>query len=296
MLPKPLLRKRLPRSEVVTLCIAAACKDGKKERIVIGTDWRIESEIAAGADIQDKLYWVNDDMPMLVSGNVTRGVELRDAYRVVLDAWQAQEPPKKVTYKNIRSFIKAGTRRFKQELANEVATFASGLSYEDMRKAVAKREIPTSVCVPIYRRIEKIDFESDVVVIAFVDSAQYIFQVERNGNFLECDSFATVGEGAYVAQAALYLRKHDSEDSLRLTLYHVFEAMHLASKCVGSVSKYEHTINVLYPPGERGENVTADYLTGTGFKFCRELYKKNFGLRSIEKFPNLPEDSLKKDL
>ena len=89
----------------MTLCVAAACRDGKKERIVIGTDWRIESEMAAGADIQDKLYWVNDDMPMLVSGDVTRSIELRDAYKVLLDSWGKENPPKRVTRANIRSFV-----------------------------------------------------------------------------------------------------------------------------------------------------------------------------------------------
>jgi 20S proteasome alpha/beta subunit len=279
----------------VTLCIAAACRDGKKERIVIGTDWRIESEIAAGADIQDKVYWVNDDMPMLVSGNVTRSVELRDSYKVLLDSWGKESPPKRVTRANIRSFIKAGARLFKRELANEVATFASGLSYEEMRAAVSRKEIPTSVSVPIYRRIEKVDFECDVVVVAFTDDNQYMFQIDRNGHFEQCESFAVVGEGAYVAQAALYLRKHDPEDSLKVTLYHVFEAMHLVSKCVGSVSRYEHTINVLYPPKERGEHVTADYLTGKGFKRLRASYKEDFGMRAIKNFPDLPTGSLKKD-
>ena len=279
----------------MTLCIAAACMDENKERIIIGTDWRVEGEISAGADIQDKLYWVNDDIPILISGNVTRSIELRDSYRTILESWKAENPPKKITYRNIRGFIKAGARLFKRELANEVATFASGLSYKEMREAVAKKEIPATVSVSIYRKIERVDFECDVIVIAFVDGNQYIFQIERSGHFEECDSFAVVGEGAYVAQAALYLREHDSDDSLDKTLYDVFEAMRLASRCVGSVSKKMHTIIVLYPPKKRGDGVTADFLTSKGFKFLRTLYKEKFGMRSINKFPTIPPKSLKKD-
>ena len=55
----------------MTLCVAAACTEKDKERVVIGTYWRIEGAIAAGAEIQDKLYWINDYIFVLVSGRVS---------------------------------------------------------------------------------------------------------------------------------------------------------------------------------------------------------------------------------
>jgi hypothetical protein len=78
---------------------------GKRNALLSEQIGGIESEMAAGADIQDKLYWVNDDMPMLVSGDVTRSIELRDAYKVLLDSWGKENPPKRVTRANIRSFV-----------------------------------------------------------------------------------------------------------------------------------------------------------------------------------------------
>jgi hypothetical protein len=285
---------RVPkRKKPVTLCIAAACRDNGKDRIVIGTDWRIESEISAGADIQDKLYWINDDIPILVSGNVTRSIELRDAYRTIRSGMRAQNPPEELDHKNIRRFIKAGARLFKRELTDEVATFALGLSYKEMREAIARKEIPPAVSIPVYRKIEQVDFECDVIVIPFVDDEWWMFQVERTGNFQECDSFAVVGEGAYVAQANLFLRGHDDDDSLEKTLYHVYEAMDWAARCVGSVSKNKHTINVLYPPGRLEPKVTADYLTESGFDFFRDL-QKDFGIRSVRRIPALPSRSLRR--
>jgi hypothetical protein len=100
----------------VTLCIAAACHDEKhRDRVVVGTDWMGTGEIAAGADIQDKLYWVNDDIAVLVSGVVTRAVELRDAYRTELA--NMKERGEKLTFKNIRKFIKNGPRLLKKDIA-----------------------------------------------------------------------------------------------------------------------------------------------------------------------------------
>src|SRR5271170_6929563 len=104
---------RLPRRrKALTLCIAAACRDGKKDRIVIGTDWRVSGAISAGADIQDKLLWVNDDILMLLSGEVTRARQLRDCYREVLARMSAKEPPEPLTHLNIRNFISAGAQYF----------------------------------------------------------------------------------------------------------------------------------------------------------------------------------------
>lgn len=47
----------------MTLCVAAACQDRGKSRVIIGTDWKASIEIAT-ADIQDKLYWVTDNVPV----------------------------------------------------------------------------------------------------------------------------------------------------------------------------------------------------------------------------------------
>jgi len=118
----------------VTLCIAAACEDGRgRQRVVIGTYWRISGAIAAGADIQDKLYWINDDIAVLISGEVTRAVELRDTYRKLLRSVESKEPPEPLNHYNIRSFISAGCRMYKHKLADEVVTFATGLTYEEFQ-------------------------------------------------------------------------------------------------------------------------------------------------------------------
>jgi 20S proteasome alpha/beta subunit len=294
--PKPsCVRKLRPlrRRELVTLCIAAACQDRKsRDRVVIGTDWMVSGEIAAGADIQDKLYWINEDIALLVSGVVTRAVELRDAYRAELRKMSAKK--EKLSYRNIRNFIKAGPRQLKKDIADEVVTFATGLSYPEFRLAVKRGEVTQSVATGVFREVEKKDLECEVIIIAFVDREPYIFQVERGGHIEERDNFALIGEGTYVAEAMLYFRKHESTDSPALAFYHVWEALYIASKRVGTVSK-THSIDILLPPGERGSHVAIYALKGKGFRFMRKQFKDKFGMRKILKFPDLPKGSVESD-
>jgi 20S proteasome alpha/beta subunit len=275
----------------LTLCIAAACEDHKgRDRVVIGTDWMGTGEIAAGADIQDKLYWVNDDIAVLVSGTVTRAVELRDSYR--LELAKMKDKSEKLSYRNIRRFMKAGPKSLKKDIADEVVTFATGLDYEEFRKAVKDGQIPTTVATGVFRAIEAKDLECEVIVVAFVDKDPYIFQVERSGHVEERDNFALIGEGTYVAEAMLYFRKHQSSDPVAIAVYHVWEALFMASKRVGTVSK-THSIDILVPPGERSTHVSVYDLTNAGFKFMKRQFDENFGIRKITRFANLPENAVK---
>lgn len=272
----------------MTLCIAAACQDHKgRDRVVIGTDWMVSGEISAGADIQDKLYWINQDIAVLVSGVVTRAVELRDAYKAELEEMKARK--EKLTYRNIRRFIKAGPRLLKKDIADEVVTFATGLSYTDFRKAIQKSEITREVANGVFRAIEGKDLECEVIIIAFIDKLQYIFQVDRSGHVEERDNFALIGEGTYVAEAMLYFRKHQSSDAAALAFYHVWEALYIASKRVGTVSK-THSIDILIPPGERSAHVAVFELTDAGFKFMKKQFEDRFGIRKIGKFPDMPKE------
>jgi 20S proteasome alpha/beta subunit len=292
--PKPGCYRKLrqpQRRTALTLCIAAACEDEKgRDRVVIGTDWMATGEIEAGADIQDKLYWINDDIAVLVSGVVTRAVELRDAYRTALVVMK--DRGEKLTFKNIRKFIKAGPRLLKKDIADEVVMFATGLDFDSFRKAFKNGEIPGPVATGVFQAIERKDLECEVIIVAFVDKFPYIFIVERSGHVEERDNFALVGEGTYMAEAMLYFRKHESSDPLAMAIYNVWEALYMASRRVGTVSK-THSIDILIPPGERSTHSTVYTLTNSGFKFMKTLFRDHFGVRRITKFPDFPDGCVK---
>lgn len=276
----------------MTLCIAAICQDeDEKERIVIGTDWRVEGGISAGADIQNKVYWVNRDMAVLVSGSVTRGKQLRDCFRDALAKITKKDP---LTYINIRKFVSRGFTAFKRQLADDICMNSVKLTYQEFRHALSKHEIPETEASNVFKELNGCDLGCEVILVTFVDNTPFIFEIKKTGQWDDCDNFAIVGEGTWVAEAFLYLRKHESDHSVAETAYVVWEALSLAHRVVGSVGE-DHTVNVIYPPGERTPHMSLDDLTDKGFAFMHEKFKDRFGIRNISRFPKLPKDALEID-
>jgi hypothetical protein len=232
-------------------------------------------------------------MPMLVAGSVTRGVLLRDCYRVLLVEMKDKKQP--LTFVNIRRFVERGFREFKKQLADSVCVDAIKLTYQEFRHAVAKDEIPETESSRVFRLLDYPDLNCEAIVMMFVDDTTYIFELKKNGQWDDCDNFALIGEGAYVAEAFLYLRKHESDCSLGEALYHVFESLKMAADCVGTVGQ-DHTISVLYPPKDSagGEYVAVDELTEKGFKFMEDKFKERFGIRQVMRFPKLPNGTLER--
>jgi hypothetical protein len=75
----------------------------------------------------------------------------------------------------------------------------------------------------------------------------------------------------------------------------VWEALHISSKRVGTVSK-THSINIFIPPKEPRGHVATYKLTNSGFKFMKKQFDDNFGIRRIIDFPGLPDGCVKEGL
>lgn len=56
----------------------------------------------------------------------------------------------------------------------------------------------------------------------------------------------------------------------------------------------EHTINVLYPQGEKGKEVYGEVLTHKGIRFMERQFHR-VGPKNFLKFPKLPNGCLEKD-
>ncbi len=120
-----------PWSHRMALCIAAACQDRGKARIVISTDWRVGAAIATPDD-EDKLYWINDNVPVLIAGTIHRGIELRDTITDYLDQYYRENPePGSVTEYQVTNLIKRPVAMFKRQLAGEHTSLKFGLGYEE---------------------------------------------------------------------------------------------------------------------------------------------------------------------
>ena len=277
----------------MTLCVAAACIEDDAPRVVIGTDWRVEGALAAGAEIQEKLYWINDDIFVLIAGKVTRAIELRDVYRDILRRMEKNNDP--LTKFNIRRWIRQAPKLYhKHRVDDEVGGMMGGLTFQEFLGSVSRKEIPDTIAGPVFRRVERTEIGCSLIVVAYVDGAFYIFRVDPDGDVDECDNFAAIGEGIGIADGWLYFRASNSDDDATLQIYQVWEAMTIASQCVSTVGK-NLTVNLIYPPGVKGKHVCGDVVTSTGEKFLRGLYRDRFGPRKIAYVPSLPEKGLAPD-
>lgn len=261
----------------MTLCIAAACQDRKRPRIVIASDWKAGIEIAT-AEIQEKLFWINSNVPVLVAGTVSRALELKQTYSEYFEFLRNRKPPVELKRHNIFSLVKRPVAIFKHKLANEYVSLKLGLDYKTFRVAVGKNEVPASIAAETFGEIAKIELECSMIMMFFLEKETYIFQIERDGSVESCDNFAAIGTGSPIAQGVLYQRMHEARDPLGPSIYHVFEAMKLGS--IASDVGEEHTFNVLYPQGERGKDVTADWLPEKATRFLERQFRK-FGPKNF---------------
>ena len=265
----------------MTLCIAAICQNRGKPRIVIGTDWKASTG-EAGAENQDKMRWITDDMPMLLAGTVSRAIELQATFKQFFDNLSKRTPPITANAKNIGDLVRKPVLIQKSKLANEYVGLKFGMPYKEFREAVGKKQIPKSVATDAFAEIKSLDLDCSAIFPFFLEGAAYIFQVQADGSVQECDNFAAIGSGSPIAEGVLFQRAQEDDMTLGRTVYHVYEAMKLGS--IASDVGQEHTINVLYPPGEKGKELAGERLTEKAERF---LHRKFVNL-GPKKFVNMP--------
>ena len=172
----------------MTLCIAAACQDRGKPRVVIASDWKATDSVGT-ADIQDKLYWITEDIPVLIAGSITRAIELKDTYKQYVEALAAQSSPVQIKQQDLNDHIKEPIKMFKRKLAEEYLSKRFGLNYDAFRTAVSKNEVPESIAIEAFADIAKLDMECELIIVVFTDRQPYIFQIESDGRVENCEDF-----------------------------------------------------------------------------------------------------------
>lgn len=273
----------------MTLCIAAACQERTKPRIVIATDWRTENGIA-GAEIQDKLYWIGKNVAVMIAGTISRAIELKNTYVQFFEERERRNLP--TTKANVIDVFKAPTIAYKRKLANEYTGLKYGLRYSEFLRSIAANQIPAEVAARVLSEIEKLEFDCELLLCFFLEGDSYILQVESDGSINVCESFGAIGSGSYIAESALFQREHEPDSTLGAGLYHVFEAMKLGTIAPGVGP--DHTIDVLYPQGERDLEVSGYWLNDNGKKFMEREFKRR-GPEKFSNFKKLPDDILDLD-
>jgi 20S proteasome alpha/beta subunit len=278
----------------MTLCVAAACQERGKPRIVIATDWKAGIQIAT-AEIQDKLFWIDDNIPVLVAGTVSRARELVDTYRQYFKVRKGSTDTLKIDPHNIIDSFKQPIAAYKAKRANEYVSLKFGIDYETFRVAAGKDEIPSIVTTQTFHEISQIELGCSLILVTFLGSTDTcIYRIDDDGEVESCDNFAAIGTGSIIAQSALYHRQQEARMTLGQTVYHVFEAMKLGS--IASDVGERHTINVLYPAGEKAalkKGVTGFGLKDSTEKFLEGQYRR-YGPKLFKRLV-LPRNPFERD-
>ena len=192
----------------MTLCIAALCSQGGNPRIVISTDWKMESEIAT-AEIQDKLYWIREDWPVLLAGTFTRAFQLKETYRSFIDRSQLQLAT--MLRSEFMEFLRQPLILYKHRLADEFIGGRLGIPYDVF---LANRGwFPETTYTELLTSVRRLLLDCQLLMPMFLFGDAYLWRI--NDEALEyCDNFAAIGTGMHIAEASLCQRKQDENTSL----------------------------------------------------------------------------------
>lgn len=201
----------------MTLCIAAACKDG---RIVALTDTRMETDYS-GSDAGFKWDFVASGWIALLSGNLSKATQAVATIRsVVIDA--------QFTRSNVRDKFSEASSAHYEKLCRELIALSLGMPWEQFLTK-GKKEIEPETRRRAWKKIEGLHFDCDLIIFGFVEGAPHILSVYRDGTVDIEQNFAAIGSGATTAESVLDQRNQNMKVTpIEVTVYHVYEAYALA--------------------------------------------------------------------
>ena len=229
----------------MTICIAAACKDGTEPKIVVCTDSKTSS-VLGSAEIAHKCVWLTEGWACLTAGIESDILALVRLYNILFK----DENNRKA--ENIDSTIKNALYQRRQDLSDEYIKHRFSISHDEFI-IFGKEKLPPEVFFDATQKVSQIELNADLIITGFIDKAPEIYYTDSRGNCRAASHFAVVGEGEYIASSALLRRKQNDWISLEDTLYNVFEAKKL-SESIGSVG---HSTYMAVIPDDGSASLTS---------------------------------------
>ena len=266
----------------MTLCVAAPCMDKKKPCIVVSSDFKAEIGDVAGAEIQNKMFWIyEDNWPVLISNTASSALALIGTYREVFQR-------RGITKANVYDRLSVPPLKYKEKRIDAYVHARTGKSYEYFR--THPLEFDETMRTDVWGDVRKLKLGCDFILSTFIAGDPFIFwmdgdtcEVHRDENFL------AIGTGATVATSVLCFRGQNEDMSVTETLYNVYEATRYAYKSKVPGVGRDHAFSVLY--AGKGGKIIAKGLRNRGIK----LLEKEFGSVGPQKLPTtfrIPVDAV----
>jgi 20S proteasome alpha/beta subunit len=271
----------------MTLCIGAVCDDGKKTdpKIILCADMERTAEGIGSSETEDKLGFVKRGWPTLVAGTISRANELIDAYAGYLKEHEAE-----INEFNLIDHLRNPAHNQKEKLVEEYLrqTYAFDREYF---YGTGGTNLPQTFISTVTESISRIRLDSSLIIAGFLDETDLntggisrrpflavvdeVTDVSGSQGYVTLEhEFAAIGSGQSTALSSLYRREQDSTNSLRRSLYKVYEANRL-SESVPGVGKEYIAMYILHSDGHVEE------LTKDGYDYLSSLYNK-FGPQKID--------------
>jgi len=267
----------------MTLCIAAACQEFFKDRIVIGFDRKISSDIWSSETEFKMEELIPRQLLALFAGTVSEARELLLIYRHEVSSL----PARAEMLEKLREPLRIHKRRKVESLVAR----RLGLTYDQFLDR--GDQIEETMRSQIFTAIDGLSIDVDLLIAGFyIDKTlnnalrSQIFQVQQEDVEVH-HNFACIGAGAASAEFTLHRREQDAALELDATVYNVYEAMKLA-QIAPSVGKDIHIVT-LEPVEEGGGEYTLQLLTREGTNVLSEYYER-FGPK-IAKDVDIPKEA-----
>jgi len=215
----------------MTLCIAAE----SRRKVILGSDFRGEFGDYTSAENQNKLEWVENVWPILIAGTVARAHDLVAAINWEFSSVRAKG--EKIDDTNVAALLRAATRRMKYQVADVITGGELGISYGAFLKN-GKAYLSEKAFDDIESNIRSTDLSCEAIFTFFHDQRPYIYEIDGKGGVGLVDNFCCIGSGSWLANASLHFREHEYDQTLRTSVYQVFEAHQLATRAPGVGEKF----------------------------------------------------------
>jgi hypothetical protein len=221
----------------------------------------------------------------LVAGAISRANELINVY-----AGYLKEHETEITEFDLIDHLRKPAHLQKEKLVDEYLrqTYSFDRAYFYGAGSTA---LPETFVSAVTENISRIKLDGSLIIAGFsnetdLDSGEVsprpflavvdeVTDVSGSQEYVRLEyEFAAIGSGQYTALSSLYRREQDSANSLRRTLYKVYEANRLSEKVPGVGEKYI-ALYVLHSDGHVEE------LTKAGYDYLSDIYDE-FGPQKID--------------
>lgn len=208
----------------MTVCIVAASTPSvsKPKHVVLCADYRMSTALG----FADNLY----KQHTIIGGWLCLGAGLdSEILRLVVLLRHQFRSAGQIDDPNVTALVRAALNERKREKADELTQGRYAMSYGDFL-TIGREKLPPDIHREAVLSIADINLRASLIIVGWIDTFPCIIETTDKCTAHMREDFATIGEGAYLAQASLLQREQGYNMDLSATLYNVYEAKRYAER------------------------------------------------------------------